>query len=105
MKDNSKPFSHHGCWEICKGWVLFQDPPQERFGLTPVFGNVSSNVVGDEQGSPTIQETRVENSSSEESFIPRATGRNKAQKLKEKDKGKDDLAFQHEMVSLLRLMS
>ncbi|TQD95584.1 hypothetical protein C1H46_018823 [Malus baccata] len=22
MEDNSKPFSHQGCWEICEGWVL-----------------------------------------------------------------------------------
>ncbi|KAB2617094.1 hypothetical protein D8674_012963 [Pyrus ussuriensis x Pyrus communis] len=94
MEDNSKPFSHHGCWEICKGKVLFQDPPQERFGPMPVFGNVSSNAVGDEQGSPTIQETRVKNSSPDKAYIPRAMGRNKARKLKEKGKAKDDLAFQ-----------
>ncbi|KAB2611439.1 hypothetical protein D8674_019471 [Pyrus ussuriensis x Pyrus communis] len=86
MEDNSKPFSHHGCWEICKGWVLFEDPPQERFGPTQVFGNVSSNAVGDEHGSPTIQETKVENPSPSEVSIPRTTGRNKAQTLKEKGK-------------------
>ncbi|KAB2603445.1 hypothetical protein D8674_004450 [Pyrus ussuriensis x Pyrus communis] len=94
MEDNSKPFSHHGCWEICKGWVLFQDLPQERFGHTPVFENVSSNAIRNEQGSPTIQETMVENPSPGESSIPRATRRNKARKLKEKSKAKDDLAFQ-----------
>ncbi|KAB2627278.1 hypothetical protein D8674_020896 [Pyrus ussuriensis x Pyrus communis] len=82
MEDNSKPFSHHGY------------PSQERFGPTPVFGNVSSNVVGEEQGFPTIRETRVENPSLGESSIPRAMGRNKARKLKEKGKAKDDLAFQ-----------
>ncbi|KAB2625240.1 hypothetical protein D8674_016900 [Pyrus ussuriensis x Pyrus communis] len=27
-------------------------PPQERFGPMPMFRNVSSNAVGDEQGSP-----------------------------------------------------
>ncbi|KAB2625082.1 nodulin-26-like [Pyrus ussuriensis x Pyrus communis] len=49
-------------------------PPQERFGPTPVFGNVSSNAVGDEHGSPTIQETSVENLSPGEASIPRAIG-------------------------------
>ncbi|CAN6555046.1 unnamed protein product [Malus baccata var. baccata] len=28
MEGSSKPFKHCGCWEICKGWVLFEDPPQ-----------------------------------------------------------------------------
>ncbi|KAB2614510.1 hypothetical protein D8674_040703 [Pyrus ussuriensis x Pyrus communis] len=74
MEHNSKPFSHHGCWEICKGWVLFEDPPQERVGRTPVFGNASSNAVRDEHGSPTIQETRVENPSPCEGSIPKAMG-------------------------------
>ncbi|KAB2599008.1 hypothetical protein D8674_039709 [Pyrus ussuriensis x Pyrus communis] len=87
MEDNSKPFSHH-----------------ERFGPTQVFGNVSSNAIGDEHGSPTIQETKVENPSPSEVSIPRTTGRNKAQTLKEKGKAKDDYAFQQEMVSLLLLM-
>ncbi|TQD96607.1 hypothetical protein C1H46_017768 [Malus baccata] len=105
MENMKKPFSHHGCWEICKGWVLFQDPPQERFGLTPVFRNVSSNAVGDEQGSSIIQETRIENQSPGESSIPKATGRNKAQKLKEKGKANDDLAFREEMVSSFQLMT
>ncbi|XP_068317045.1 uncharacterized protein [Pyrus communis] len=104
MDDMKKPFSCHGCWKICKGWVLFQDPPQERFGPTLVFGNVSSNAVGDEQGSPIIQEIRVENPSPDESSIPRPTGQNKAQKLKENGKAKNDLAFREEMTSSLRLM-
>ena len=86
-------------------WVLFQDPPQERFGPTPVFGNVSSNAIGDEQGSPIIQETRVENPSLGESSIPRAMRRNKARKLKKNGKAKDDLAFREEMMSSLRLMA
>ncbi|XP_048436147.1 uncharacterized protein LOC125475458 [Pyrus x bretschneideri] len=60
MEGSSKPFQYHGCWEICKGWVLFEDPPQHRVGPTTVFGTVSSAVDGDEDGSPTIQETRVE---------------------------------------------
>ncbi|KAM1016884.1 hypothetical protein ACFX2I_046437 [Malus domestica] len=60
----------------------------------PMFGTASSAVDGDEDGSPTIQETRVENLSSGEGFIPKAMGRNKAQKLKEKGKAKDDIAFQ-----------
>ncbi|RXH99530.1 hypothetical protein DVH24_021332 [Malus domestica] len=34
MEDMKKRFTHHGCWEICKGWVLFQHPPQER--LDPI---------------------------------------------------------------------
>ncbi|KAB2626229.1 hypothetical protein D8674_017889 [Pyrus ussuriensis x Pyrus communis] len=63
-----------------------------------------SHHVGDEHRSPTIQETRVENPSPGEASIPRATGQNKARKLKEKDKAKDDYAFQQEMASSLRLM-
>ncbi|KAB2614498.1 hypothetical protein D8674_037552 [Pyrus ussuriensis x Pyrus communis] len=104
MEDNSKPFSHHDCWKICKGWVLFEDPPQQRVGPQPVFGNASSNADGDEDGSFTIQETRVENPSLGEGSIPRAMGQNKAQKLKDKGKAKDDYAFQQEMTSSLRLM-
>ncbi|KAB2622650.1 hypothetical protein D8674_024832 [Pyrus ussuriensis x Pyrus communis] len=87
-----------------EGWVLFQDPPQERFDPTLVFGNVSSNAVGNEQGSPIIQEIRVENPSLDESSIPRPMGQNKAQKLKENGKAKNDLAFREEMTSSLQLM-
>ncbi|TQE11891.1 hypothetical protein C1H46_002525 [Malus baccata] len=47
MEDNSKPFNHHSCWEICKGWVLFEDSPQQRVGPTPVFRNDSSIAYGD----------------------------------------------------------
>ncbi|KAB2608626.1 hypothetical protein D8674_011794 [Pyrus ussuriensis x Pyrus communis] len=89
---------HHGCWEICKGWVLFEDPPQHRVGPTPMFGTASSVVDGDEDESLTIQETRVENMSQSEGSIPRAMGRNKARKLKENGKAKDDYTFQQEMV-------
>ncbi|KAB2603182.1 hypothetical protein D8674_004187 [Pyrus ussuriensis x Pyrus communis] len=105
MEGNSKLFQHHGCWEICKEWVLFEDPPQHRVGPTPVFGNASSVVYGDEDGSPTIQETRVKNPSSGEGSIPRAMGRNKAQKLKEKGKAKNDITFQQEMAATLRFMA
>ncbi|KAB2621094.1 hypothetical protein D8674_037673 [Pyrus ussuriensis x Pyrus communis] len=24
---HEKTLTYHGCWEICKGWVIFQDPP------------------------------------------------------------------------------
>ncbi|KAB2600537.1 hypothetical protein D8674_006662 [Pyrus ussuriensis x Pyrus communis] len=84
MDDNSKPFNHHSCWEICKWWVLFEDPPQQIVGPTPVFRNASSTADGDEDGSPTIQEIRVENP-----------------KLKENGKAKDDYAFQQEMAASL----
>ncbi|KAB2598599.1 hypothetical protein D8674_001519 [Pyrus ussuriensis x Pyrus communis] len=94
MEDMKKLFNHHSCWEICKG-----------FGPTLVFKSVSSNAVEDEQGSPIIQEIRVENSSSGESSIPRAMGQNKARKLKLKGKAKDDLAFREKMTSSLRLMA
>ncbi|TQD85256.1 hypothetical protein C1H46_029175 [Malus baccata] len=94
MEGNSKPFQHHGCWEICKGWVLFEDPLQHRVGHLPVFRTGSSVVDGDEDGSPTIQETRVENSSSGEGSIPKAMRRNKTRRLKEKGKAKDDYATQ-----------
>ncbi|KAB2606200.1 hypothetical protein D8674_005917 [Pyrus ussuriensis x Pyrus communis] len=69
-----------------------EDAPQHRVGPTPVFGTQSSAVDGDEDGSPTIQETRVENPSSGEGSIPRAMGPNKARRLKEKGKAKDDYA-------------
>ncbi|KAB2612052.1 hypothetical protein D8674_042022 [Pyrus ussuriensis x Pyrus communis] len=71
-----------------------EDPPQQRVGPTPVFGHASSTADGDEDRYLTIQETRVENPSPGEGSIPRATGRNKARKLKEKGKAKDDYAFQ-----------
>ncbi|TQD98264.1 hypothetical protein C1H46_016085 [Malus baccata] len=105
MEDNSKPFSHHGCWEICKWWVLFEDPPQQRVDPMLVFENVSSNADGDEHGSPTIQEIRVESPSPGEGSILRAMRRNKARKLKEKGKANDDYAFQQEMESSLRLIA
>ncbi|KAB2608354.1 hypothetical protein D8674_011522 [Pyrus ussuriensis x Pyrus communis] len=60
--------------------------------LLSVFG---SNIAGDEQVSPMIEETRVENP------FP---GQNKARKLKEKGKAKEELAFREEMASSLRLM-
>ncbi|KAB2613612.1 nodulin-26-like [Pyrus ussuriensis x Pyrus communis] len=71
MEGSSKPFQFHGY------------PPQHRVGPTPVFGIASSIVDGDEDGSLTIQETRVENSSSGEGSIPKAMGRSKARRLKE----------------------
>ncbi|TQE03639.1 hypothetical protein C1H46_010770, partial [Malus baccata] len=74
MDTMKKLFTHHS-WEICNGWVLFQDPPQERFGPTPMFG---SNTVGNEQVSPIIEETMLENPSPGQSSIPRTMGRNKA---------------------------
>ncbi|XP_050108691.1 uncharacterized protein LOC126587643 [Malus sylvestris] len=86
MENSSKPFQFHSCWEICKGWVLFEDPPQRA--PTPVFGIASSAVDMDEDGSPTIQQTRVENPSSGEGSIPRAMGQNKTRRLKGKGQGK-----------------
>ena len=84
MEGSSKPFQYHGCWEIFKGWVLFEDPPQHRVAPMPVFGTVSSTADMDENGSstadmdengsPTIQQTRVENPSSGERFIPWTIG-------------------------------
>ncbi|CAN6717405.1 unnamed protein product [Malus baccata var. baccata] len=59
--------------EIVYGWVLFEDPSQHRVGHTPVFETSSSTTDMDEDGSPTIQQTRVENLSSGEGSIPRAT--------------------------------
>ncbi|CAN6713893.1 unnamed protein product [Malus baccata var. baccata] len=78
LEGSSKPFQFHGCWEICKGWVLFEDSPQHRVGHTLVFRTTSSAVDMDEDGSPTIQQTRVKNPSLGEGSIPRAMGRNKA---------------------------
>ncbi|CAN6680001.1 unnamed protein product [Malus baccata var. baccata] len=76
------------------------NPPQQRVGPMP-FRNASSNVDGYEDGSPTIQETRVENSSPSEGSMPKAMGRNKARKLKEKGKAKDDYTFQQKMAASL----
>ncbi|KAM2151605.1 hypothetical protein ACFX1R_046039 [Malus domestica] len=70
-----------------------------------VFGTASSAVDGDEDGSPTIQETMVENPSTGEGSIPRVMGQNKVRKLKENGKAKDDIAFQQEMMASLRLMA
>ena len=69
-----------------------------------MFGTASSTVDGDEDGSPTIQETRVENMSLGEGSIPRAMGRNKARKLKENGKANDDIAFQQEVAASLQFM-
>ncbi|KAB2619428.1 hypothetical protein D8674_015297 [Pyrus ussuriensis x Pyrus communis] len=71
---------------------------------TVVFGTASSAADMDENGSPTIQQTRVENPSSGEGSIPRAMGRNKVQRLKEKGKANDNYAAQHEVAASLRLM-
>ncbi|KAB2634525.1 hypothetical protein D8674_039976 [Pyrus ussuriensis x Pyrus communis] len=99
MDSNSKPFQFHSCWEICKGWVLFEDPPQ--IASTLVFGTAS---YMDEDGSPTIQQIMVENSASGEGSISRAMGRNKARRLKEKSKANDDYTTQHEVAASLRLL-
>ncbi|TQE14309.1 hypothetical protein C1H46_000228 [Malus baccata] len=77
MDDMEIPFTHQGYWEICKGWVLFRDPPQEKFGTTPLIGNVSSNTIGDEE----------------------------ARKLKEEGKENEELAFREKMATSLRLMA
>ncbi|KAB2604930.1 hypothetical protein D8674_039762 [Pyrus ussuriensis x Pyrus communis] len=90
--------------EICKGWVLFADPPQHR-APTPVFETASSVADMYEGGSPTIQQIRVENPSLGEGSIPRAMGQNKARRLKEKGKANDDYAAQHEVAALFRLMA
>ncbi|KAB2619206.1 hypothetical protein D8674_015075 [Pyrus ussuriensis x Pyrus communis] len=66
------------------------DPPQHKVGHTMVFGTASLTIDMDEDGSPTIQQTRVENPSSGEGSIPRAMGRNKARRLNEKGKANDD---------------
>ncbi|KAB2616100.1 hypothetical protein D8674_022688 [Pyrus ussuriensis x Pyrus communis] len=58
-----------------------------------------------EDGSLTIQQTRVENPSSSEGSIPKAMGRNKVLRLKEKGKANDDYATQLEMAASLRLMA
>ncbi|XP_050106450.1 uncharacterized protein LOC126585912, partial [Malus sylvestris] len=84
---------------------LFKDPPQHRVGHTPVFGTASLAVNGDEDGPSTIQEIRVENPSSGEGSIPKAMQQNKARRLKENGKAKDDYAAQHEVVASLRLMA
>ncbi|XP_050142198.1 uncharacterized protein LOC126618150 [Malus sylvestris] len=104
MESSLKPFQFHSCWEICKGWVLFEDPPQHR-APTPVFETATSGANMDEDGSPTIQQTRVENPSSGEGSIPRAMGQNKARRLKEKGKANDDYAAQHEVADSLRLIA
>ncbi|KAB2626123.1 hypothetical protein D8674_017783 [Pyrus ussuriensis x Pyrus communis] len=85
MESSLKPFQFHSCWEICKGWVLFEDPPKRA--PTPVFEIASSAVDMDEDGSPTIQRKRVENPSSGEGSIPKAMERNKARNLKVEGKG------------------
>ncbi|TQE10486.1 hypothetical protein C1H46_003941 [Malus baccata] len=58
----------------------------------------------DEDGSLTIQQTRVENLSLGEGSIVRAMRRNKVRMLKEKGKANDDYAAQHEVVASLRLL-
>ncbi|KAB2635170.1 hypothetical protein D8674_025704 [Pyrus ussuriensis x Pyrus communis] len=102
MDNSLKPFQFYSCWEICKGWVLFEDPPQRA--PTHVFGTASSAANMDEDGSPTIQQVRVENPSSGEGSIPRAMGQNKARRLKEKGKANDDYATQHEVTASLQLL-
>ena len=105
MEGNSKPFQFHGCWEICKGWVLFEDPPQRRVDPMPVFETTSPVVDTDEYESPTIQQRRVENLSPAEGSLPRPMGQNKARRLKEKGKANDNYAAQLEMAASLRLMA
>ncbi|KAB2614538.1 hypothetical protein D8674_007845 [Pyrus ussuriensis x Pyrus communis] len=88
---------------VSSRWVLFEDPPHRA--PMPVFGTASSATDMDENGSPTIQQTRLENPSSGECSIPRAIGRNKARRLKEKGKANVDYASQHEVAASLRLMA
>ncbi|KAB2613227.1 hypothetical protein D8674_035543 [Pyrus ussuriensis x Pyrus communis] len=99
MESISKPFQFYSCWEICKGWVLFEDPPQRA--PMPVFETASSTADMDEDGFPTIQQKRVENPSSGEGSIPRAMRRNKARRLKEKGKTNDNYIAQHEVAASL----
>ena len=103
MEGSTKPFQFHGCWEICKGWVLFEDPPQHR--VDPLGAASPSVDPLNEDGSPAIQQTRVENLIPSEASLPRAMGRNKARRLREKGKANDDYAAQHEVAASLRLMA
>ncbi|TQD80212.1 hypothetical protein C1H46_034224 [Malus baccata] len=102
MEGSSKPFQFHGCWEICKGWVLFENPPQH--GVNPL-GAASPSVDMNEDESPTIQQIRVENPTPSESSLPRVMGRNKTRRLREKGKTNADYAAQHEVVASLRLLA
>ncbi|XP_070666895.1 uncharacterized protein [Malus domestica] len=102
MESSSKPFQFHGCWEICKGWVLFEDPPQHRVDYLEA---ASPSVDMNEDGSPTIQQTRVENPTPSEISSPRAMGRNKARRLREKGKANADYAAQHEVAASFRLLA
>ncbi|XP_068309886.1 uncharacterized protein [Pyrus communis] len=52
-----------------------------------------------------LQQTRVENPSSGEGSIPKAMGRNKARRLKEKSKENDEYAAPHEVAASLRLIA
>ncbi|CAN6698378.1 unnamed protein product [Malus baccata var. baccata] len=87
MEGNSKPFQFH-------------DSPQHRASMT-VFRTASSAADMNEDESPTIQQIRVENPSSGEGSIPRAMGRNKERRLKEKGKKNADYAAQHEVAASL----
>ncbi|KAB2621499.1 hypothetical protein D8674_023681 [Pyrus ussuriensis x Pyrus communis] len=78
------------------------DPPKRA--PTLVFKTASSAVDMDEDGSPTIQQKMVENLFSGEGSIPRAMGRNKARRLKEKGKANDNYTTQHEVAASLRLL-
>ncbi|KAM1021622.1 hypothetical protein ACFX2A_043750 [Malus domestica] len=102
MEGSSKPFQFHGYWEICKGWVLFEDSPQHRVDH---LGAASPSVAMNEDESPTIQQIRVENPTLSESSLPRAMGRNKARRLREKGKTNADYAAQHEVAASLRLLA
>ncbi|KAB2634989.1 peptidase YMR114C [Pyrus ussuriensis x Pyrus communis] len=95
-KDGSKKHPHYVYFKDGRpllfadrydSWENSEDPPQRRVGLMPVFGTTSSAIDMDENGSPTIQETRVENP------------------LKEKGKANDDYTTQQEVATSLQLMA
>ena len=83
--------------------MFFEDPPQRAH--TPVLRTASSATNIDEDGSLTIQQTRVENPTPFESSLPRAMRRNKARRLREKGKANVDYAAQYEVAASLRLLA
>nr|XP_011468756.1 PREDICTED: uncharacterized protein LOC105352782 [Fragaria vesca subsp. vesca] len=91
------PFKFGKCYDLCKDWVMFQDPTQEEFGAIPVQHNISISLEDDEdpiENSPTASQTPS----------PRPKGRNAARKARQKGKEAEVKAIGEEMVAGMREM-
>lgn len=91
-----KSFHFHSCYDLCKDWVTFDQPPQEIFGPPPVQRNLPVSLEDDDD--PIATDNNSTPTSSRDP-IPRPMGRNASKKKQIKDQEKDRKAFEDKLLA------